>query len=70
MSVSRTLNLRAVGYKYSPLQFANVKNLHCVSMASLGGAKLANPLTTKAYHCSLGSANKIKYLVKAWKLGG
>jgi hypothetical protein len=41
---------------YDLLQFANRKNVHCVSMASLGGAKLANPLMTKASHSSLGSA--------------
>jgi hypothetical protein len=32
------------------------------SMASLGGAKLANPLTTKASHSSLGSAIQINEL--------
>ena len=47
----------------SLVQFANRKNLPCVSMASLGAAKLANPLMTKAYYCSLGSATtEINYL--------
>jgi hypothetical protein len=49
----------------SLVQFANRKNLPCVSMASLGDAKLANPLMTKAYYCSLGSANDFRDLVAA-----
>jgi hypothetical protein len=46
------------------VQFANRENVHCVSMVSLGGAKLANPLTTKASHFSLGSASLFKYLAE------
>ena len=37
--------------------FANSENLHCVTMATLPGVKLANPLIAKACHSSLGSAN-------------
>jgi hypothetical protein len=43
-------------------KFANCRNSHCVTMASLEHAKLANSLIWEASHSSLGSANEIKVL--------
>ena len=56
----------AVGVQGRPLvksakitagRFANRKNSHCVTMAASEHSKLANPLTLKGSHSSLGSAN-------------
>ena len=50
------LRKRIAGSPNIILMFANSENLHCVTMATLAGVKLANPLIAKACHSSLGSA--------------
>jgi len=46
-------------------KFANRRNSHCVTMAGLDHAKLANSLMRKASHSSLGSASDFNSFASA-----
>ena len=50
-------------------KFANRRNSHCVTMASLEHANLANSLMCKAFHSSLGSAMDFNSLSSEPALG-
>src|SRR5229473_6505907 len=51
-------------------EFANHKNLHCDSMATLEGVKLANSLAASPSHCSLGNPRRPLHSISTAVLGG